>query len=125
MGELFCPNCLSAVDAAQPRCGGCDFTRPPAGWPTQEFLGQTFGGKYRVERKLGEGGFGVVLLARQIRGGHDLGYVVLKVLHAHLASNPSVRRRFINEARAARTLTSQHVVKVFDFDFDDGATPTW
>ncbi len=123
MGELFCPNCLSASAAEHPRCVKCDFSRPPAGWPAHEYLGQTFGEKYKVERKLGEGGFGVVLLARQIKGEHDLGYVVLKFLHPHLASQPSLRKRFINEARAARALTSQHVVKVFDFDFDEKGNP--
>ena len=35
----------------------------------------------------------------------------------------SVRRRFVNEARAARKVRSPHVVKVFDLDFDADGTP--
>ncbi|MBW2533181.1 MAG: protein kinase, partial [Deltaproteobacteria bacterium] len=39
------------------------------------------------------------------------------------ASRKSFRQRFINEARAARTLGSPHVVKVFDHAFDDRGIP--
>ncbi|MCA9667122.1 MAG: serine/threonine protein kinase, partial [Myxococcales bacterium] len=81
------------------------------------------GGKYRIEAKLGQGGFGVVLRARHVQREHDFGAVVLKFLQSSVASTAAARRRFINEARAARALSSAHVVKVFDFDFDEDGAP--
>jgi eukaryotic-like serine/threonine-protein kinase len=120
---LFCPSCLRPVEADQPGCRACRHVRPASGWPADEYLGRVINGKYRVTRKLGEGGFGIVLHARQLQGGNDLGDVVLKFLHPHLAGQPPLRKRFVNEAKASRALRSPHVVKVFDFDFDERGLP--
>jgi len=97
--------------------------RPDSGWPRDPYLGRTIGGKYRLDKKLGAGGFAQVFLARQIEGGIDLGEVVLKFLHQNLAQNESIRKRFINEARAARQIRSPHAVKMFDLGFDDDGVP--
>jgi hypothetical protein len=86
-------------------------------------IGKVVTGKYRLESRLGAGGFGSVLLATQLHGTHELGEVVLKFLHANLVHNESVMRRFINEARAARQLSSPHAVKVFDLSFDENGVP--
>jgi len=86
-------------------------------------VGRLVKSKYRVRARLGAGGFGVVVLANQVQGEIDLGEVVLKFLHGEVAQNPSVRRRFINEARATRKIRSPHVVKVFDLDFDEQGLP--
>jgi serine/threonine-protein kinase len=75
------------------------------------------GGKYRVERLLGEGGMGVVVLARHI----DLGQAVaIKVLRDD--SEEEVVKRFMREARSAVRLMSDHVVRVHDVGrFENGA----
>ena len=53
-----------------------------------------FMGRYETIRQLGEGGMGRVYLARQI----DLGrYVVVKVMHDHVAADPKFRERFQRE----------------------------
>jgi len=65
----------------------------------------------------------VVLRARHEQEGQDFGEVVLKFLHPQMADDPSIRQRFMNEARAARKLTSPHIVKIFDFDFDEQGHP--
>jgi len=87
------------------------------------YIGRTINNKYRMESRLGAGGFAQVFLAEQVQDGIELGDVVLKFLHKNLATNQSIRRRFINEARAARRVRSPHVVKVFDLGFDDDGTP--
>jgi serine/threonine protein kinase len=120
---LFCPNCLTTATDGDKTCTSCGYARPEAGWARDEYLGRTIGGKYQVTEKLGMGGFGVVVRARHVQKGVDLGDVVLKFMHPHLANRKSLRRRFVNEARAARTLSSQHVVKVFDLDFDERGVP--
>jgi len=101
----------------------CDTPVPESGWPVDPHVGKVLGGKYRVESRLGAGGFGTVLLATQLHGEQDLGQVVLKILHADLAQQDNVRRRFVNEARAARQLGSPHAVKVFDLSYDDQGVP--
>lgn len=114
---------MAEVQQAAAECPQCHCSKPGTGWPVDEHLGRVIHGKYRVEEKLGTGGFGVVLRARHIKEGHDLGDVVLKFLHPQMASSHSFRQRFLNEAKAARKLASPHIIKVFDFDFDERGHP--
>jgi serine/threonine-protein kinase len=79
-------------------------------------LGQTVG-NYRVVSKLGEGAMGSVFLAEHPIIGRK---VALKVIHPHLARNPEVVARFVNEATAINRIGHQHIVEVTDF----GRTPT-
>lgn len=104
-------------------CTACATVRPETGWPVDPHIGRVLGGKYRLESRLGAGGFGTVLLATQLHGDQDLGHVVIKILHTDLAQQDSVRRRFVNEARAARQLGSPHAVKVFDLSYDEEGVP--
>jgi len=72
--------------------------------------GETLGGKYRVERVLGQGGMGVVVAARHL----DLDE---RVAIKFLVGKPSdsAADRFIREARAAAKVKGEHVCRVFDF----------
>jgi serine/threonine-protein kinase len=69
-------------------------------------------GSYRVQKKLGEGGMGVVYIAE-----HPLLHkkAVVKFLHAELSSNPQIVERFFNEARSATLIRHSGIVDVFDF----------
>ncbi|HEU5039029.1 MAG TPA: serine/threonine-protein kinase [Nocardioides sp.] len=74
-------------------------------------------GPYRLVRRLGSGGMGVVHEA------WDAGLarpVALKVLSPQLADDPAFRARFTREARAQAALTSEHVVPVYAHGEDDG-----
>jgi serine/threonine-protein kinase len=73
--------------------------------------GETIGEKYVVERTLGKGGMGVVLAARHARLGH---LVAIKLLQGKAAHDEQAAARFLREARAAATLSSEHVAKVHD-----------
>jgi predicted Ser/Thr protein kinase len=70
-------------------------------------------GDYRVLRKLGEGGMGVVFLAEDVRLGRK---VALKALAREYAGDPERRRRFLNEARAAAALSHAGVAAVFELE---------
>lgn len=70
--------------------------------------GEVVLGKYRVARKLGEGGFGRVYEAETLAGG---GRVALKV-----GRDADDGGRMAREARLAGLLESPHAVRVFGFD---------
>ncbi len=120
---FFCPGCLETLGNGETVCTSCGYTRPDTGWPADSYLGRTINKKYLLKRRLGAGGFAQVFLAEQLQEGIELGEVVLKFLHQSMAAHQSVRRRFINEARAARKIRSPHAVKVFDLGFDEDGTP--
>lgn len=70
-------------------------------------------GNYRIVRKLGEGGMGVVFEAV-----HELinRRAAIKVLHADFSRNPEMATRFLNEARAANIVQHPGIVNIFEFD---------
>ncbi len=73
--------------------------------------------RLRLERKLGEGGTGVVWVAENVGLGSR---VAVKVLHGSLLRRPDAQKRFISEARAMAQIDSPYVVKVYDIS----VTPT-
>lgn len=68
-------------------------------------------GRYRVERRLGAGGMGVVHLAED-EVLHRR--VALKVLPEDVQRSPERRERFLREARAAAAISHPNVATVFD-----------
>jgi serine/threonine-protein kinase len=69
------------------------------------------GGKYRVERVLGSGAMGVVVLARHVELEQP---VAIKILRPELAEYLDVSVRFRDEAKATAAIRSEHAVRVFD-----------
>jgi hypothetical protein len=82
--------------------------------------GEVLAGKLRVERLLGEGGMGYVLQAMHL---HLDRRVAVKLLLPQIAANPQAVARFMREARAAASITSEHVVRVLDVSALDDGTP--
>ncbi|HRH00922.1 MAG TPA: serine/threonine-protein kinase, partial [Polyangiaceae bacterium] len=78
-----------------------DFTAP----------GSLFDGKFLVERELGRGGMGSVLLVRHPELGTR---VALKVMLPEHATDERLVERFLREGRATARLSSEHVARVFD-----------
>ncbi|MBS2019451.1 MAG: serine/threonine protein kinase, partial [Deltaproteobacteria bacterium] len=73
--------------------------------------GDVLGGKYRVERVLGQGGMGMVVAARHVQLGQR---VALKFMLKEALTEPAHAERFAREARAAVQLQSVHTAKVLD-----------
>jgi serine/threonine protein kinase len=69
-------------------------------------------GEYRVLKKIGEGGMGAVYSAIQPVIGKR---IAIKVISPHIASNPEVVRRFIDEARAVNKIGHPNIVDIFSF----------
>ena len=69
-------------------------------------------GEYRVLKKIGEGGMGSVYSAIQPVIGKR---AAIKVLAPHIASNPELVRRFVDEARAVNKIGHPNIVDIFSF----------
>jgi serine/threonine protein kinase len=79
--------------------------------------GDVIAGKYRIETVIGTGGMGVVLAAQDTSLGRR---VAIKFLAPGKARNEGAAARFVREARAAASIQSEHVVRVFEV----GTLPT-
>ena len=78
---------------------------------TAEFLAlqELLAGRYSIERELGRGGMGIVLLARDVALDRP---VAIKLLPPHLATRPDERERFLEEARTAAGLAHPNIVPI-------------
>ncbi len=76
-----------------------------------EFLAlqQVLAGRYSIERELGRGGMGIVLLARDVALDR---LVAIKLLPPHLAASVEARDRFLREARTAAGLSHPNIVPI-------------
>jgi eukaryotic-like serine/threonine-protein kinase len=79
-------------------------------------LGETLD-RYRIESKLGDGGMGVVYRALDTQLNRT---VAIKVLPPDKVSDPSRKRRFVQEARAASALSHPGIVTVHDIRSEAG-----
>ncbi|HVJ91728.1 MAG TPA: serine/threonine-protein kinase, partial [Labilithrix sp.] len=78
------------------------------------------GGRYLVDRVLGQGGMGLVVSARY----PDLDQLVaIKILLPELAQNAVLSARFLREAKLAARFESPHLVRVFDVGRLDNGAP--
>ncbi|MFN0251772.1 MAG: protein kinase domain-containing protein [Kofleriaceae bacterium] len=81
-----------------------------------KLVGQTLDGRYYVEKKIGEGGMGVVFSARHAVIERPL---AIKVLKREVMRDTATIQRFVREAKAASRIGHPNIVDVTDF----GTTP--
>jgi hypothetical protein len=74
-------------------------------------------GPYRVLKKLGAGGMGMVLLAEDALLKRK---VALKVMLPNIAVNSQARERFLREARAAAAIEHPHIITIHQVGEDNG-----
>ena len=121
--EGLCPACMMQVGAAADSVpepvlgpGGTVVVPPPDAPPLPvPEIGQLFG-RYRILRRLGHGGMGVVYEAQEADSGRR---VALKVINQKLGS-PADRARFIREGRLAASINHPNCVYVFGTEEIEG-----
>lgn len=77
----------------------------------ERFVGQTLGGRYRIEKQIGIGGMAVVFRA------YDpviQRYVAVKMLKEDVARDEAAVKRFINESKAVAMLSHPNIVSIYD-----------
>jgi eukaryotic-like serine/threonine-protein kinase len=74
-------------------------------------------GPYEIISPLGSGGMGEVYRARDTRLDRT---VAIKILPAHLSSNPEAKQRFEREARAISSLNHPNICTLYDVGHQDG-----
>jgi eukaryotic-like serine/threonine-protein kinase len=81
-------------------------------------IGRTLADRYRVESEIARGGMANVYRARDLRLDRD---VAMKVLATPYADDPRFTARFLEEARAAASLSHPSLVHVYDSGSDGTA----
>ena len=110
-----------------PEAAGSGYARCPMSGPSttgvpDALLGRVIGGDFEVIRAIATGGMGAVYEAHQRSTGKSR---ALKVMHAWLLSDERMRGRFVDEARTAGSLESDHVVEVVSAGIDEDLGVPW
>ena len=85
---------------------------------TPSLVGQILGGRYRLIKKLGEGGMGEVYAAEHV---HIDKKFALKLLRPEIVSNKEAVSRFYQEARSSSSIGHRNIIGVEDFgELPDG-----
>jgi serine/threonine protein kinase len=71
-------------------------------------------GQYRIVRKIGAGGMGLVFLGEHTLLGRR---AAIKTLLPTVSANREIVERFFNEARATSTISDPGVIQIFDFGY--------
>lgn len=88
------------------------------GGDSQQLVGTTIAGKYKITELLGEGGMGCVYVGEQ-QMGTAVRKVAVKTLHKHLSQDQKIKERFARECGTVSELHHPNTIQVFDF----GTTP--
>src|SRR5688500_2535831 len=78
----------------------------------EPMIGQLIGERYKVIKKIGEGGMGEVYVAEHI---HIEKRVALKLLRGEVLSNQEAVSRFRIEARSASSIGHDNIISIDDF----------
>lgn len=117
MAVFICQGCgaeHSSWGGKCPQCGTSETIRlAPA---TDRMVDRVVKGKFKIIRKLGQGGMGAVYLAEQLGIGHR---VALKFLKSEFSSDAEIARRFLNEAKSYARVAHPNAVALHDFGQDE------
>jgi len=77
------------------------------------YLNQVLNNRFKIESKIGEGGFGAVYRGVQLATGRK---VALKLLHPEMTKDENLVARFRREGMVLCNLRDAHTITTYDFD---------
>ncbi len=116
MSERRCPLCDQDWEGTTCPVHGVPTIGSAQGPIRRLEIGTVLVGRFRLDRFLGQGGMGALLLAADLDTGDR---VVVKVLRGERVSEVGNVRRFYQEARAVRALSHPNIVEVLMFGVDE------
>ncbi len=111
----ICPSCFTQYPDGAATCARDGASLAPDATFSHVDRDLTAGemvGEYRIEGKLGQGGFGAVFRAVHPLIGKP---AAVKVLSRQFSSNPQMVSRFIAEARAVNQIGHKNIIDIFSF----------
>src|SRR5262245_56213420 len=89
-----------------PASGSMPYAQAPS------LIGEVLDGRYKITRKLGEGGMGEVYAAEHV---HIEKRFAVKLLRPEIVSNAEAVQRFRQEARSASSIGHRNIIAIEDF----------
>lgn len=81
--------------------------------PADPYIGQVLNNRFKIESKIGEGGFGAVYRGTQLGTTRK---VALKLLHPEMTKDKNLVLRFRREGLVLCNLKDAHTITTYDFD---------
>ena len=117
MPVFICQGCGSEHSSWSGKCPHCGVSETiQLKQSTDRMIDKVIKNKYKIIRKLGQGGMGAVYLAEQVGIGHR---VALKFLKAEFSTDAEIARRFLNEAKSYARVAHPNAVTLHDFGQDE------
>ena len=85
----------------------------PSTKPADPFIGHVLNNRFKIESKIGEGGFGAVYRGVQLSNQRK---VALKLLHPEMTKDKNLVARFRREGLVLCNLKDAHTITTYDFD---------
>jgi serine/threonine protein kinase len=87
--------------------------KPKSSLGDEIYLNQVLNNRFKIEAKIGEGGFGAVYKGTQLATGRK---VALKLLHPEMTKDENLVSRFRREGMVLCNLRDAHTITTYDFD---------
>jgi len=100
----------AAARAAAPRPSPLIKSKPKG---DEIYLNQVLNNRFKIESKIGEGGFGAVYRGVQLQTGRK---VAIKLLHPEMTKDENLVARFRREGMVLCNLRDAHTITTYDFD---------
>ncbi|MBL8953797.1 MAG: protein kinase [Myxococcaceae bacterium] len=117
MAVFICQSCgneHSSWEGKCPKCGQTEIIK--LNQAHDKMIDRVIKGKFKLVRKLGQGGMGAVYLAEQLGIGAR---VAIKFLKSEFSDDVEIARRFMNEAKSYARVAHPNAVVFHDFGQDD------
>lgn len=116
MSFFICQACGTEYEAEQPKCPACGRTETIRLNRGDRLVDKVINGRFKILKKIGQGGMGAVYLAEQVGIGHR---VAIKFLKQEYSTDIEVARRFLNEAKTYAKVAHPNAVTFHEFGQDD------